>query len=84
MKDKDYQKLVEEYGKLHEERPDLYPLTLEDVFDVHRRQLDKVMTKDTGFAEKINLILRMAHGDDDLLKLCLAFKKKDMEYQEYN
>ena len=80
MNDKDYQKLTEAYEKLHDERADLYPLALEEIFATRRRETDMVSSKETGFAGKINLLLRMSRGNDYLLKLYLAFKKKDMEY----
>ena len=34
MKEKDCQKLVEEYEKLNLQRSDIYPLSIEETFDI--------------------------------------------------
>ena len=80
MKDKDYQKLTEEYEKLSLQRKDMYPLSIEDTFDVRRREIELVCSKDTEFESKVRSLLLMSNDGNSLIKLYLAFKKKDMEY----
>ena len=80
MKEKDYKKLTEEYEKLNQQREDMYPLAIEDTFDVRRREIDLVCSKDSAFENKVKSLLMMADKGNPLLKLYLAFKKGDMEY----
>ncbi len=80
MKEKDYQKLIEEYEKLNSQREDMYPIFIEDTYGVRRREIDLVCSKDVAFEAKVRSLLMMVKGEDSLLKLYLAFKKRDMEY----
>ena len=80
MKDKDYQKLVEEYEKLKQQRADMYPVLIEETYAVRRREIDLVCSKDSGFEDKVKTLLLMSDNGNPLLKLYLAFKKRDMEY----
>lgn len=80
MKENDYQKLIEEYEKLNSQRADMYPLSLEDTFIDRRREITLVCSKDNDFASKIKLLLRMSDDGNPMMKLYLAFKKRDMEY----
>ena len=80
MKENDYQKLIEEYEKLNSQRADMYPLSLEDTFKDRRREITLVCSKDNDFASKIKLLLRMSDDGNPMMKLYLAFKKRDMEY----
>ncbi len=80
MNDKDYLKLTEEYEKLHAERADMYPLSFEERYALRRKEIDRVNSKDCDFAAKVRLLLRMFRSGDPLLKLYLAFKKRDLEY----
>ena len=80
MKDKDYQRLIEEYEKLNLQRSDMYPLSIEETFDIRHREIELVCSKDSEFAHKVRALLLMASDGNPLLKLYLAFKKRDMEY----
>ena len=80
MQEKDYKKIVEEYEKLNSQRADMYPLSLEDTYKDRRREISMVCSKEAEFADKIKLLLRMSDDGNPLLKLYLAFKKRDMEY----
>ena len=80
MKEKDCQKLVEEYEKLNLQRSDMYPLSIEETFDIRRSEIDLVCSKDTEFVRKVRSLLLMSNDGNPLLKLYLAFKKRDMEY----
>ncbi len=80
MNDKDYQKLIEEYEKLHNERADMYPLSVEETYTLRRKEIEMVAKKDSDYATKMKALLAMADDGDPLLKLYLAFKKQDMEY----
>ena len=58
----------------------MYPLSLEDTFIDRRHEITLVCSKDNDFASKIKLLLRMSDDGNPMMKLYLAFKKRDMEY----
>ena len=80
MKENDYQKLVEEYEKMHSQKADIYPLSMEETYKDRRREISLVCSKDAEFAAKISLLLRMSDDGNPFLKIYLAFRKRDMEY----
>ena len=80
MKEKDYQKLIEEYEKLNLQRKDMYPLAIEDTFDIRRGEINMACSKDSAFESKVSFLLIASKEGNPKLKLYLAFKKRNMEY----
>ena len=81
MNNKDYEKLVKDYEKLHASKPSLYIMDFQDGFKTRSKKVLEERFTGQGEAEKISILISWLGMNSGYYKYKYyeAFKKRDME-----